>query len=693
MAYGYGYMGFVIGRRIPGRAASGPSVPSGFTLGQIAPWTVPTTAGDRFWFAVYQAPSPGSSSILQLEWQLNSGSGYGATQSAAWTGLGYYEVPVLPDTSTIARVRVTSAIGPGPWLVLEPVVGERYQELVLTSSLVGGRLYFQWSGSELGELTTSQSAGRRYFQWSYADEDAFPLIEAPVSPPVTGEVIPEGLITTTSPASLLAFIGYEPADEIRANVRNEVPGELIYYGYDVSGNLILHGQPGVRDVVIDSFDPPCFITSQRVRTVKDGALGPGPIHGAMRDLGRTRSKPNSPNEQGFDPHRSKEFAGSNHTTYNDALNVDPGNTGIPLSFVGGQEASIIKARSLTTIDDGGGPTALTRSLAVVTITNSLPTPGLGRPFRPPQGAISKNFPYHYGDIDWAAFPTLVPVAGGPDPATLLARVRVAHMVEMAQAPSNRRYSAQIGTSGYGANRAEDWANSAIFGLSAGDQDTRRAHLAMMCQIGLDVADVLDRGGRFNINKGLGGLMAGPKLPLIIAAIAFDDQRLIDWAQRLDWSAEDRQHFYVTPEMVSAYDYGPGDLGMAEWGMNPIAFKRNISRILSGATATGGQNKTYRQVNMKWQLPVTMAMRLIPGAREMWNNQALFDYCDRLYNNNTVYFDGAAPVKLDGTSLGGAFNWGLTHNLIGQDNSASQFAINFHAAYRNNPGTGARWTWS
>jgi hypothetical protein len=77
---------------------------------------------------------------------------------------------------------------------------------------------------------------------------------------------------------------------------------------------------------------------------------------------------------------------------------------------------------------------------------------------------------------------------------------------------------------------------------------------------------------------------------------------------------------------------------------------------------------------------TMACRLIPGARELWNNQALFDLADRYHYGNTFYKDPASTL-----------DWGRATGLPGNTTPADFLAI--HDTYRARPECGTRWTWS
>jgi len=103
---------------------SGPSAPSAFVAGQISALDSPSAGGDRGLLRVASAPFDGGSAITTMYWQVDSGSGYGSTQSAAWVASFPTDYPftVLAGVPATVRVWLGNAVGQGPVLNLAPFI-------------------------------------------------------------------------------------------------------------------------------------------------------------------------------------------------------------------------------------------------------------------------------------------------------------------------------------------------------------------------------------------------------------------------------------------------------------------------------------------------------------------------------------------------------------------------------------------
>jgi hypothetical protein len=437
------------------------------------------------------------------------------------------------------------------------------------------------------------------------------------------------------------------------------------YGRYWNGDPYVYNPPTGPGVKVSSISPASDVVSGRVR------------HGAMMDLALGAPE-FGPGGQGFD----SAPISSGDIGYVSSRNVDPGATGQPIILTAGEEGSISKAVSLETPTSTVNSQPKLRFMGVLTVVRQLPPP---RAFRPAPCAPSKISRYAFDDMNLSMLQALpVPPGFTTSAAWLFERVRWKQQVEITNRPPGEGYIATIGEAAYGSDSAQQKARAAL-GLSLDiDPSIKENIAAAFCQIGIDVFERVKAGGKYNVPGGLGGILAGFKLPVVLAAIFLDDAEMKEWADRAlrNVFAEDRQCLYVTQAHIDTYDYIQDDLGMPEWMQNPVASKTSITRKISGAAAQGGTIKTYRAKFCRHMLGQTMACRLIPGARELWNNQAFFDLADRYHHGNTFYKDTASPL-----------DWGRDVGTEGDvDNSPTDF-LAIHDAYRARPECGTRWTWS
>lgn len=384
------------------------------------------------------------------------------------------------------------------------------------------------------------------------------------------------------------------------------------------------------------------------------------INGAMIDPGFATQT-----LQGFD---ARPTSGILPFPYDAAQNEDPGATGSAITFAPGEEGSILKAVSLDTLIDATGRPKLEKA-AVVTVVAQAPP---ANAFRPALSAPSKISRWTLDDLDLTILPSLTPPASVPAAPQIFERLRWPQMVWSGYRPAADQTSPQRNDADtYATRRAATWASAALMTCLDINSTLKEQIATALVQIGIDIfAAAKDAGATYNNSSGLGGIMAGHKLPLVYAAILLDDADMLEWADRdqHDIFAEDRQCVYVTQADVDTYDYISADLGMPEWMQSPVLDPSKNTRV---------ENAAYRPHFCFHAAGQAMAMHLIPGARAAWNNPAFFDYVDRVMER--TFFDGT-----------GTLEYGRNTGIPAYD--APQFHQDMYDTYRTESGLPAIWNW-
>jgi len=71
------------------------------------------------------------------------------------------------------------------------------------------------------------------------------------------------------------------------------------------------------------------------------------------------------------------------------------------------------------------------------------------------------------------------------------------------------------------------------------------------------------------------------------------------------------------------DYGPQHAGMAEWGI------KHATDPSEDDVSWGARYRECCTANAWWG--EVLSARIMPGARQLWNHEALFDYQDRYFD--------------------------------------------------------------
>lgn len=378
------------------------------------------------------------------------------------------------------------------------------------------------------------------------------------------------------------------------------------------------------------------------------------IHGTMRDPGVGANKyghPDAANRAGGIPQGYDELTSTisgNTQFFNAALNVDPGYTGVPITFAAGTSGSFVKAISLTGAsgtgawNEQGRPTL--RDLVVFTVVSSEPASGA---IRPPTSRTNKTPVGLMSDLDLSIFPSFPLPSTAPSPTAVLSRLVRLHDMRVGNCTLQNTF----------ARNNQDNPGREYSGLMG------HAALLMCCNISAtdkrNLAEAIAVQGSEVYGAHLDGRMwvsdgqlnYGRKLPLVLTALMLDHTDMLVkadgsntanwlscWKNFGDWRnrtqprfAEDNSTYYINAERVSTpcvansnnkdpnpIQYEAGDIGNPEW---------EINRAWNPDAGNNKNGTAYRN-NVIWGMyGAAMACHLITGARQAWNYPAFFDYCD------------------------------------------------------------------
>ena len=365
-------------------------------------------------------------------------------------------------------------------------------------------------------------------------------------------------------------------------------------------------------------------------------------------------------DQPFDG-RTTNFGGNEPLPYVHADNKDPGATGAALTIT--TPCVVIKTRSIEDADVAGNRGYLLRRDPIFFIdhtpaTNALP---------PPIGAVPLVSRYTKASISLAAFPSLATLSGAPAPTTLLNSIRFLSNYEYSVRPQGDYYAARAYEQTYASDQAATYANvgqALCSNIDTTVKELLAAHVVIHAQ---NIVEVLNAGCRYNAPLGLGGILAGRKLFVVLAYLLTGDSYFGDWAVRTDWAAEDAQVQRVTAAHVAAYDYEPLDEGMGEWSPNWIRNPSDSTRLMTS---------TYRNIFFRHLIAAVNTCLAATGGKAAWNNNAMFDYADRMMER-TLY-NGSGTDKYARTLTGS--NAPATNHKLWWD------------AYRTAAGMPAVWNW-
>lgn len=277
-------------------------------------------------------------------------------------------------------------------------------------------------------------------------------------------------------------------------------------------------------------------------------------HGIMRD-------PADPDYtgQGFDTGLDDGTGGNaKNYTYTDLLNIDPGNTGSPISIGTGDAFSLVKAVS------GSHNFYAMDEYVVLTVMNQLP-PSEGTWFRPGPSAPVKAWKHRIEDMNFGVFPELAKISQIDWPEsyynTIIATKRqtVPTWIGSGEKARRSQCAGEPSTDGYSSVYAYDRAEAMLsLFLDPGGNATHiagRQNLAILLgQWGIDYVESVAAG----LTRSAGaGQWNGYRLFMKLAAFLFGSSEYLAWSRQVLTNSTD-QPFWVTDTEVGfpvTYDTG------------------------------------------------------------------------------------------------------------------------------------------
>jgi len=373
--------------------------------------------------------------------------------------------------------------------------------------------------------------------------------------------------------------------------------------------------------------------------------------------------------QAFDSHQPTS---ASYLSYIDARQDDPTLSGA--SLVVSAEGAVLKAKSNIDADLGTGGAArgtVVADLGLLTIVDTSPPASA---FRPGAHTLTKAHRWTIADVDHSLVPSgLTAPASTPSYAAALNKVERHHIMGSLHYDKLRVLMPQNHMMNYGQNNAAEIIDAVLTAMTdsvtTGERETL---LNSVVQIGIDVYDRYNEGGRWHVN---GGLYRGYKLPLVLAATLLDDAGMktvaginpTTGANVWDAFGDDRAIWYLTSSDtgrsldVGHEEYLVADEGDPEWGeQHTYNASRDDRR----------EDATYRDINTRGIVGAALACQMITGARANWNWQAHFDYADRI-------------MERDFYASGETLTWGGTNFIANYSgsNPVPQFQKDMWSSFR------------
>ncbi len=313
------------------------------------------------------------------------------------------------------------------------------------------------------------------------------------------------------------------------------------------------------------------------------------------------------------------YDGRGNVGYDNALNLDPGNTGSDLVI--SVDSSLMKAVSLANPDPNNRPKMET--IVVVTVLGTAPP---ANAFRPPYMGTDKTIIGTVGDLDYSFLATEVP----PPTTPALATVEAYH--ERVWIEQNGTYNARsihptLNMPDYGREVARESGNG-LLSLNLNYSNAQKETLMIrMVQYGIDIygaaADGMDWGAD-------GGHNQGRKAPLLLAGKALNDPNILaygDAAQHFIFQ-DDQQTFFVSQADVDlprfTGDGRPRDpyttemIGTPEWG----------EKHSSNPSKDGSNWDAYYRHTASPLILAHMTAARLMGLEDEWNWAPASQYTDR-----------------------------------------------------------------
>ena len=398
------------------------------------------------------------------------------------------------------------------------------------------------------------------------------------------------------------------------------------------------GGPGVR---ITRIQPDSVFLSLPIFEQPNGPTVNHDVwaHGAMTNFGKNFIEITNgagtgrlwSSENGFTS-ASEEITASNFVAYTPAANKDPVAAAQPIEFPAGQAGTIMKSVNLLEgVNDR--QQLLSHRMAVHIVTQAPAAGDLPPPLVSPDGASR----YNLADLDMLSFSSFtVSSQAKPNPNQILEAIR--HPWENqtpARPPFDRFINSAMGEKNFRRDSAKILMDACVFAASDLDRTVRdnlRAAIVVQAQ---DTCQALYNGSRFNFPQGDGGVQNGRKPVVVLAAMLTGDPWMLHWANRTDWAIEDAYCQYITAERLEAFGAGvagvidgflPEDVGIPWWFPGPLAPQAAIKKHPTRKF----WRTAYQEMFHVHMVGAHLLSHIVPGFRAAWNNDVVWDYCDRMH---------------------------------------------------------------
>ena len=266
-------------------------------------------------------------------------------------------------------------------------------------------------------------------------------------------------------------------------------------------------------------------------------------------------------------------------------------------------------------------------------------------FRPPYSGMDKTIRFHASQLDYSLLANLRPVPGTPG---LIVVKRYFERPWLDHIPGwiGRAHHPEDNMPNYDRDICTQIGIGALMLHLDFDKSAKELLLVGYTQVGIDLYGVVQDGGTENWSQD-----SGRKFPILFAGLVLNDPNMKNIGERsgvyshtppygpgnpphdLVRFEEDEMTFYVTQEDIDMtagpewnpdsrdamrIPYGQEDIGLPEWGKVRLYDRTKINKCWA---------TLYRPVICPAWGGFVLAMHIM-GVKDLWNNDALFDYKDR-----------------------------------------------------------------
>ena len=311
---------------------------------------------------------------------------------------------------------------------------------------------------------------------------------------------------------------------------------------------------------------------------------------------------------------------------------------------GGSDLSVINplvvAVGSSVCSSVGHPNDLERptltDFAVLTVVISPPAAGS---FRPPYCGTDKTHHWNTSQLNYEVMQNLPPVKGATTPSALVNQFDRTWVEISTSQPGYTGFRASNNQPHYGRDMDNQLGNALLHLHLNFSKAEKEPLFIRLVQYGLDIYGAAASNPSIYWDDEA-GIVNGQKAPLVLAALALNDAKLLTLAADTPTRFSiDRQIWYVTEDDVGrqldtvtgkpapSRFYETADVGIAEWGQKHTGAPR---------WDNPDWGAVYRDVVYNGGYGTALFARITPGMKAAWNHNAYFDYFDRVRDetNNT-----------------------------------------------------------